>query len=54
MRFVKDLLWAEEECVVQFHPPRSQYINNNPFMLHLWCRVDGFPLPPSILLDDRK
>src|ERR1700733_966886 len=28
MSFVKDLFWNEEECVVQFHPPKSTYVNN--------------------------
>src|SRR3954463_731637 len=36
MCFVKDLFWEPEECVVQFHPPRSEYINNHPHCLHLW------------------
>ncbi|WP_456813633.1 MULTISPECIES: DUF7694 domain-containing protein [unclassified Bradyrhizobium] len=28
MCFVKDLFWNEEECVMQLHPPHSQYVNN--------------------------
>ena len=27
MCLVKDLFWDAEDCVVQFHPPASQYIN---------------------------
>jgi hypothetical protein len=50
MCFVKDLFWSEEECVVQFHPPRSAYINNHPHCLHLWRQKAGFPMPPSILV----
>ncbi len=51
MCFVKNLFWDAEECVVQFHPPRSEYVNNHPNCLHLWknTKVD-FPLPPSILV----
>lgn len=26
MCLIKDIFWDEEECVVQFHPPRSQYV----------------------------
>jgi hypothetical protein len=50
MCFVKDLFWFEEECVVQFHPPKSEYVNNHPYVLHLWRHKDGFPMPPSILV----
>ena len=27
MCFVKDLFWSDEETVIQFHPPRSEYVN---------------------------
>lgn len=37
MCFVKDLFWAPEECVVQFHPPKSEYVNNHP----LFCTCGG-------------
>lgn len=51
MCFVKDLFWSEEECVIQFHPPRSEYVNNHPHCLHLWRPVDDhIRLPPSILV----
>jgi hypothetical protein len=51
MCFVKDLFWAPEECVVQYHPPRSEYVNNHEYTLHLWKWTKGeFPLPPSILV----
>jgi hypothetical protein len=36
---VKDIFWEDEECVVQFHPPKSEYVNNHPFVLHLWKQV---------------
>lgn len=51
MCFIKGLFWASEECVVQFHPPRSEYVNNHAFVLHLWRhRSLQFPTPPSILV----
>lgn len=51
MCFVKDLFWDEEECVIQFHPPKSEYVNNHPYCLHLWRPIDGHVrLPPSILV----
>lgn len=51
MCFVKDLFWEPEECVVQFHPPRSEYVNNHPNVLHLWRhKTELFRTPPSILV----
>jgi len=48
MSFVKDLFWGPEECVVQFHPPHSQYVNNYSKCLHLWRYTGGdFPTPPA-------
>ena len=54
MSFVKNLFWSEDECVVQFHPPRSEHVNNHPNCLHLWRHKDGFPMPPSILVGDKS
>ena len=49
MSFVKDLFWNEEECVMQLHPPKSTWINNHPYCLHLWRPLNGpIPLPPQI------
>lgn len=46
---VKDLFWEPEELVIQLHPPKSQWISNNPWCLHLWKPVGvELPLPPSI------
>lgn len=51
MCFVKDLFWSEDECVVQFHPPQTDYVNNHAHCLHLWkWRGGEFPRPPSILV----
>jgi hypothetical protein len=51
MSFIKNLFWDEEECVLQFHPPKSQYINNHPFCLHLWKHIGhDIELPPSSMV----
>lgn len=50
MCLVKDLFWDEEETVIQFHPPKSQYVNNHPHVLHLWKSPHEVQLPPSILV----
>lgn len=43
---VKDAFFHEQETVLQFHPPKSDYVNLHPFTLHLWKpqRVE-IPLP---------
>ena len=50
MSFVKNLFWSDDETVIQFHPMRSEYVNNHPFVLHLWRHKTGHALPPSILV----
>ncbi len=44
---VKDMFFREDECVVQYHPPKSQYVNNHPYVLHLWRpQNESVPMPP--------
>lgn len=50
MCFVKSLCWEPEECVIEFHPPESDYINNHSHCLHLWKPPFDVPLPPAILV----
>lgn len=48
MSYIKGLFWGEEDCVLQLHPPASQYVNNHPYCLHLWRPVDQtVPTPPG-------
>jgi hypothetical protein len=48
---VKDLFWDRDDCVVQYHPPESAYVNNHPFCLHLWRPTDQvIPVPAPILV----
>ena len=54
MSYVKDLFWNEDECVVQFHPPKSEYVNCHPFCLHLWKPINvNIATPPSLLVGPR-
>lgn len=48
---VKEMFWSPEDCVIQFHPPRTDYVNNHPYCLHLW-RATGqeFPRPPAWMI----
>lgn len=51
MCFIKSLFWGEEDCVVQFHPPKSEYVNQHQFCLHLWRPIGvSLPMPPSIMV----
>jgi hypothetical protein len=48
MCLVKSLFWDDEDAVIQLHPPRSTWVNNHEFCLHLWRPVGlALPLPPS-------
>ena len=48
---VKDLFWDEQQWVMQFHPAKSEYVNNHPGCLHLWRPTDKeFPVPKSELV----
>jgi len=50
MCMVKDLFWNDDETVVQFHPPKSEYVNNHSHCLHLWKHSFGHVTPPSELV----
>jgi len=51
MCFVKSTFFDDEECVMELHPPKSKWINNHPFCLHLWRpQVGIIPLPPEIMV----
>lgn len=49
MCWVKSLFFDDEEAVVQFHPPKSKYVNFHPYCLHLWRPLNhDVILPPTI------
>lgn len=48
MAHVKALFWDSHDCVVQFHPPEYEYVNNHAFCLHMWRPVaHDIPTPPA-------
>ncbi len=50
---VKALFWSDDDCVMQLHPPKSDWVDNHPRCLHLWRPVDAeIPLPPSMMVGD--
>lgn len=45
---LKDMFFYDNEWVVQFHPAKSEYVNNMPNCLHLWRPInETMPTPPS-------
>lgn len=51
MCHIKTVFWEPEDCVLQYHPPESKYINLHPFCLHLWRPTDiEIPTPPEWMI----
>lgn len=51
MCYVKNLFWDAEDCVVQFHAPKSEYVNNHPGCLHLWRKQGAvYETPPTYMI----
>jgi len=45
---IKELFWDDTDTVLQYHPSKDQYVNNHPFVLHLWRPTDqAIPVPPK-------
>lgn len=48
---VKDLFWGDEDTVVQYHPPKSQYVNIHKNCLHLWRPTEApMPVPMKVMV----
>jgi hypothetical protein len=46
---IKDMFFEPEETVVQYHPAKSDYVNNHPYCLHMWRPTwYDMPKPPAI------
>lgn len=52
MQFIKRLFFEDEEVCYQLHPKQSEYVNVQPFTLHIWRRPEADELisPPHILV----
>jgi hypothetical protein len=51
---VKALFWDEEDCVIQYHPAKKDYVNLHPNCLHLWRPTEQqLPTPPTMLIGYR-
>lgn len=52
---LKDMFFREDETVVQYHPAKSEYVNNVANCLHLWRPTDAeIPTPPAIMVGIKK
>lgn len=48
---VKDIFWEDEELCIQYHPKKSQYINNHENCLHIWRPLfTDLPEPDQFLI----
>ena len=49
---IKEMFFEPEDCVVEYHPPRSDYVNMHPYCLHLWRPCGGveIPRPPTFMV----
>ena len=48
---IKDMFWDRDDCVLQYHPPEADYVNNHPNCLHLWRPIGvEVPRPDSLLV----
>lgn len=45
---IKDIFWDKNDCVMQLHPPESEYVSFAKHCLHLWRPIQIIiPRPPS-------
>lgn len=48
MCMIKDIFWGDDECVIQYHPEKKDYVNVHDHVLHLWKPVkQELPKPPK-------
>ena len=48
---LKEILFKDDEAVIQVHPSRTEYVNNLPNCLHIWrCTYKDMVLPPSVFV----
>jgi hypothetical protein len=44
---IKESFFGDDEWVCQFHPAKEDYVNDHPFVLHLWMPLNEvLPKPP--------
>ena len=44
---VKDIFFNEDECCIEYHPAKKDYVNFHPYCLHIWKpQNETIPTPP--------
>lgn len=52
---IKDIFWDNEDVVVQYHPPKSEYVNYHPGCLHLWRPIElKMPRPNPVMVGPNR
>jgi hypothetical protein len=45
---LKEIFWEDEEACVEYHPRKSEYVNNHRYCLHIWRPInEELPTPPE-------
>ena len=45
---MKDIFWNDDEVCIEYHPKKSEYVNNHSYCLHIWKPIDKeIPTPPT-------
>lgn len=48
---IKEMFFTRDEWAVQYHPAKGDYVNDHPFVLHLWSPLDEpLPRPPLVFV----
>ena len=51
MCFVKEIFFDPEECCIEYHPARKDYVNIHPTCLHIWRPQNHeIPMPPKYMV----
>lgn len=44
---IKDIFFSDDECCIEYHPAKSNYVNYHPYCLHIWKPQEAtIPMPP--------
>ena len=51
MCVVKEIFFTDDECCVEYHPAKKDYVNVFPYCLHIWKpQAETLPTPPKIFV----
>jgi hypothetical protein len=51
MCYIKEQFFKDDEAAIQIHPTKAEYVNDHPFVLHLWRSQNQIqPLPPEFMV----